>query len=106
MLVQVNAAIDQRQGVMAEDACALAGRIGALKHLALCGVMAMGPRDARDAPSAFARARMTFEELRRQHPDIDTLSMGMSDDLESAVAAGSTMVRVGTALFGARPPKG
>jgi hypothetical protein len=43
-----------------------------------------------------------FAELRRQYPDIDTLSMGMSKDLEAAILEGSTMVRIGTALFGPR----
>ena len=54
---------------------------------------------------AFARTRELFDALRHDHPDIDTLSMGMSDDCAIAIAEGATMVRVGTALFGARPAK-
>jgi uncharacterized pyridoxal phosphate-containing UPF0001 family protein len=54
---------------------------------------------------AFRRARQLFEALSARHPGVDTLSMGMSDDLETAIAEGATMVRVGTALFGARPRK-
>jgi PLP dependent protein len=50
----------------------------------------------------FAGARHEFERLRVSHPTLDTLSMGMSDDFEAAIAAGSTMVRLGTALFGPR----
>ena len=52
--------------------------------------------------AAFARMRGLFDALREAHPQVDTLSMGMSDDIELAVAEGATMVRVGTALFGAR----
>jgi hypothetical protein len=53
---------------------------------------------------SFARARQLFETLRQRHPEVDTLSMGMSGDLEAAIAEGSTLVRVGTAIFGARTP--
>ena len=55
------------------------------------------------APKAGTSA--LHEALRAAHPQADTLSMGMSDDLEAAIAAGSTLVRVGSAIFGARPPK-
>ena len=47
-----------------------------------------------------------FDTLATRHPTMDTLSMGMSDDFEIAIAEGATMVRVGTALFGARPARG
>lgn len=47
-----------------------------------------------------------YSELASQYPSVDTLSMGMSNDLEAAIKAGSTMVRIGTALFGARDKKG
>jgi uncharacterized pyridoxal phosphate-containing UPF0001 family protein len=53
--------------------------------------------------AAFVRMRDLFEALRADHPDIDTLSMGMSDDFELAIAEGATLVRIGTALFGVRP---
>jgi len=46
-----------------------------------------------------------FDALAARHPTVDTLSMGMSDDLELAVAEGATLVRVGTALFGERPAR-
>ena len=52
--------------------------------------------------AAFVRMRGLFEALRARYPGVDTLSMGMSDDLELAIAEGATMVRVGSALFGAR----
>lgn len=105
VLVQVNVAQDQRQGVLPDDLPAFVDGLGGMRNLAVRGLMAMGPTKMRDAPQAFARARACFEQLRRAHQHIDTLSMGMSDDLESAVAAGSTMVRVGSALFGARPAR-
>ena len=60
------------------------------------------PRADRDPQPAFARVRALFEALRADHPALDTLSMGMSADLEAAIAEGATIVRVGTALFGAR----
>jgi PLP dependent protein len=52
-----------------------------------------------------AQARALFDQLRASGLPLDTLSMGMTGDLEAAVAAGSTMVRIGTAIFGARPAK-
>jgi hypothetical protein len=51
---------------------------------------------------AFARMRVLFDRLCAEHAGVDTLSMGMSDDFALAIAEGATMVRVGTALFGAR----
>ncbi len=51
---------------------------------------------------AFRRMEHLFDALRAQYPQVDTLSMGMSEDFTIAVAEGATMVRVGTALFGAR----
>jgi uncharacterized pyridoxal phosphate-containing UPF0001 family protein len=50
--------------------------------------------------------RALFDALRAAHPSVDTLSMGMSDDAALAIAEGATMVRIGTALFGARPTPG
>jgi uncharacterized pyridoxal phosphate-containing UPF0001 family protein len=54
----------------------------------------------------FRQTRQLFDELRNAGHAIDTLSMGMSDDFELAVEEGSTMVRIGTALFGPRPVAG
>jgi uncharacterized pyridoxal phosphate-containing UPF0001 family protein len=64
--------------------------------------MAVAPRGADPAP-AFARLAALGERLRADHPEAGELSAGMSGDLEQAVAAGATIVRVGTALFGERP---
>lgn len=52
----------------------------------------------------FSRVRSIYTDLQAAGFDLDTLSIGMSDDLESAIAEGSTMLRVGSALFGRRPP--
>ena len=55
--------------------------------------------------NAFARTKQLFDEIKQHHPELsdwDTLSMGMSGDMTEAIANGSTMVRVGTAIFGAR----
>jgi uncharacterized pyridoxal phosphate-containing UPF0001 family protein len=77
----------------------------ALPRLRLRGLMAIPePAQGFDAQRAPHRAlRLLQQQLQAQGLELDTLSMGMSDDLEAAVAEGSTMVRVGTAVFGARP---
>ena len=95
-----------RAGVAAADLPALAARVAELPRLKLRGLMFMPHASlGEDALRLeFRRVRRLFDELRATGYDCDTLSMGMSDDLEMAVAEGSTMVRVGTALFGARHP--
>jgi uncharacterized pyridoxal phosphate-containing UPF0001 family protein len=76
-----------------------------LPNLRLRGVMAVGPADPAKVPGAFAQANATFASLRDAIEGEPILSLGMTGDLEAAVAAGSTMVRLGTALFGERPVK-
>lgn len=106
--IQVN--IDggaNKAGVMPEETLALAREIAPLPGLALRGLMTI-PEPAADFESQRAvhlRARALFDQLRAQGLALDTLSMGMTSDLEAAIAAGSTMVRVGTAIFGGRPMK-
>lgn len=93
-----------KSGVTPAELPALASAVAALPRLKLRGLMAI-PEPAPDAESAravFAQMRVLFEALNTQGLGLDTLSMGMSDDLEPAVAAGSTMVRVGRGVFGAR----
>ena len=58
--------------------------------------------NAAEQRQAFAELRQLFEQLKATHPQLDTLSMGMSGDMEAAIAEGSTIVRIGTAIFGAR----
>ena len=106
VLVQVN--IDDessKHGCVPSEVPALVAAIRAAPSLRLRGLMAIPaphaePERRRDA---FARMRRLFDTVAGQDPAIDTLSMGMSDDLELAIAEGATMVRVGSALFGARP---
>ena len=103
--IQVNiGAEDTKSGCEPAQASALAHLIASLPGLRLRGLMAI-PRPETD-PAAqqaqFALVRELFERLRAEGLALDTLSMGMSDDLEAAVAQGATIVRVGSALFGRR----
>ena len=105
LLIQVN--IDDeasKSGCRPDEVIALAGQIEGFPNLRLRGLMAIpAPHDepAAGVP-ALAAMRTLFERLREAHPSIDTLSMGMSDDFELAIAQGATMVRIGSALFGPR----
>ena len=106
--IQVN--IDggaNKSGVAPGEALALARAVAALPQLKLRGLMSI-PEIAPDfeaARAVHASARALFDQLNADGLGLDTLSMGMSDDLEAAIAAGSTMVRIGTAIFGSRAPK-
>jgi pyridoxal phosphate enzyme (YggS family) len=105
VLIQVN--IDDeasKSGCAPAAVDGLAAAIAAAPHLALRGLMAI-PAPTADMGSrrtAFARMRQLYDRLRHVHRGIDTLSMGMSEDFELAIAEGATLVRLGTALFGAR----
>lgn len=98
---------DSKSGIGADEVAAVAAAIAQLPRLRLRGLMTIPP--ASDDPAEqrrwFTEARAVYERLRAQQPAIDTLSMGMSGDLEAAIAEGSTMIRVGSALFGPRPQK-
>lgn len=99
VLIQVNISAEPtKSGAAPAEVMRLAKAVAALPRLQLRGLMAI-PRAA--AASDFARMNELFNDLRGTFA-MDTLSMGMSDDLEAAIAQGSTMVRVGTAIFGAR----
>lgn len=96
-----------KSGVTPGEALALARAVAALPRLSLRGLMAI-PEPAPDFEAAHAvhmRARALFDHMNAAGLGLDTLSLGMSADLEAAIAAGSTMVRVGSAIFGGRPPK-
>lgn len=93
-----------KSGVHPDEVAALAQAVTALPRLQLRGLMAI-PAPAEDVAeqrAAFARLRGVFEQLKRRGLQLDTLSMGMSHDFESAILEGSTIVRVGTAIFGSR----
>ncbi|MCB9734928.1 MAG: YggS family pyridoxal phosphate-dependent enzyme [Deltaproteobacteria bacterium] len=94
----------QKAGVLPEGLDALADRVAASPRLALRGVMAIPAQGERDAVrAAFDRVRQAAETVRdRVSGGPPVLSMGMSGDFEDAIACGSTLVRVGTALFGPR----
>lgn len=97
-----------KSGVAPDQALALAQAVAALPRLQVRGLMCI-PEPAPDFVAAcaiFTRARALFDHLNVAGMGLDTLSMGMSADLEAAVASGSTLVRVGSAIFGARayPP--
>ncbi|WP_291448776.1 YggS family pyridoxal phosphate-dependent enzyme [Desulfovibrio sp.] len=110
VLMEVNVAAEpQKSGIMAEDLPALADYIvESCPHLELRGLMCLPPVfDAGEAARPhFARLRVLCEELRaRLGLPLPELSMGMSGDFEAAVAEGATMVRIGTDIFGPRPPR-
>ncbi|CAN5708884.1 YggS family pyridoxal phosphate-dependent enzyme [soil metagenome] len=92
-----------RGGAPPDGLAALADALDAAVQLRLVGLMAVAPAGADPAP-AFARLAELAAALRRDHPGARWLSAGMSGDLEAAVAAGATHVRVGGALLGTRPP--
>lgn len=93
-----------KSGVAPADAPALAREVAALPRLVLRGLMSIPePSEDVDAQRAAHRTlRELFETLRAEGLALDTLSMGMSADLEAAVLEGATVVRIGTAIFGAR----
>ncbi len=103
--IQVNVSGEQtKSGVSLDEAAALAHRVAELPKLRLRGLMAI-PEPVEDFDAqriAFRRLREAFEQLNKEGLSLDTLSMGMSHDLEAAIAEGATMVRVGTAIFGER----
>lgn len=93
---------DSKSGCQPDQLPALVQQISQLPNLQLRGLMII---PAKNSPTAFIKTRQLFEQHRHYHAhpaQWDTLSMGMSGDLEQAIAAGSTIVRVGTAIFGAR----
>lgn len=105
VLIQVNVSGEaSKSGVAPGDERALAAAIRTLPRLQLRGLMTI-PEPTTDVSvqrARFAHLRELLRPLQAADAAVDTLSMGMSDDLEAAIAEGATMVRVGTAIFGAR----
>ena len=93
-----------KSGAVESELPELARQVAALPNLRLRGLMAIpeASKDEAQQRAAFARLRTLFESLRAQGLALDTLSMGMSGDLSAAVAEGATIVRIGSAIFGAR----
>lgn len=105
VLIQVNISDENsKSGIALEELDALAADVAALPRLTLRGLMAIpAPESSYERQFAVAQQMaVAFEALKARYETVDTLSLGMSDDMEAAIAAGSTMVRVGTAIFGAR----
>ncbi|MGC6360196.1 YggS family pyridoxal phosphate-dependent enzyme [Bisgaard Taxon 45] len=107
VLIQINISDeDSKSGIQPNEMLELAKHIQTLPHLCLRGLMAI-PAPTDDLAiqeQAFTQMNVLFKQLKQALPDaqIDTLSMGMSDDMATAIECGSTMVRIGTAIFGAR----
>jgi PLP dependent protein len=108
LLMQVNASEEPSKfGVAVGAAVHLAEQIDSMPNLQLTGLMTMGPLDQPEAKvrQAFSRTRELFEEMKWHKiggAGLKHISMGMSDDFELAIAEGSTMVRIGTLLFGGK----
>lgn len=103
--IQVN--IDDeasKSGVSADNCLELAAEIARLDRLRLRGLMVIPAKQSNEAAQrdSLRRARELFDKLQQQFASVDTLSMGMTGDLKAAIAEGSTLVRIGTALFGQR----
>lgn len=108
LCLQVNIDLEAtKAGVTSENLFELAAAVQPLENIQLRGLMVI-PKATDDSDlqhDAFQRAHTLFIQLQQRFPGIDTLSMGMTADFETAIAEGSTLVRVGTALFGDRAPK-
>lgn len=102
--LQVNISGEEsKSGIAAEDLKELVEFINSCEHLTLRGLMAIPEKNA--LTDSFEKMQQLFVKLKTEQSNIDTLSMGMSGDLTAAIAKGSTMVRVGSAIFGAREDK-
>lgn len=105
--IQVNISGEHsKSGIAPRQLADFAAALRDMPRLRLRGLMTVPAQTADfiEQHAAFARLKTLYDVLRADGYPLDTLSMGMSDDLEAAVAAGATLVRVGTALFGKRPP--
>ena len=103
--IQINISGEaSKSGVAADDVEALASQIAKLPHLRLRGLMVIpAPSNSfKEQRAAFAKVSQIQDQLNQQGYKLDTLSMGMSGDMEAAIAEGATIVRIGTAIFGLR----
>lgn len=106
--IQINISGEEsKSGILVEELDPLAKEIANLPGLTLRGIMAIpsNTEDQTALKTEFAQLQSLFKQLQSQYDNIDTLSMGMSADLALAIEYGSTMVRLGTAIFGARQKK-
>lgn len=105
VLIQINISDENsKSGIALSELETLAAEVAVLPGITLRGLMAI-PAPESEYARQFAVAQqmaVAFAQLKTVYPTVDTLSLGMSDDMPAAIAAGSTMVRIGTAIFGAR----
>ncbi|MCG7499025.1 YggS family pyridoxal phosphate-dependent enzyme [Vibrio sp. Of7-15] len=105
VLIQVNTSGEaSKSGTTDEQVLELAAAIETMPNIELRGLMSIPANVSTydEQLAAFSHLAALQEQLKEQYPQIDTLSMGMSGDMDAAITAGSTMVRIGTAIFGAR----
>ncbi|VEI21148.1 Predicted enzyme with a TIM-barrel fold [Serratia plymuthica] len=105
VLIQINISDEQsKSGIVLAELPALAEAVAALPNVTLRGLMAIPApeEDYQRQLAVFGQMSDAFLALQQRYPQVDTLSMGMTDDMAAAIAAGSTLVRIGTAIFGAR----
>jgi pyridoxal phosphate enzyme (YggS family) len=103
--VQLNLTGEQsKSGIAKDELAALLEKMADLPHLRLRGLMTMPPADASPdlQHQVFAQLKQLLEEMNRLGHSLDSLSMGMSGDMQAAICEGATMVRIGTAIFGPR----
>lgn len=95
---------DTKSGCAADDLDSLAASVSAMDQLTLRGIMAIpAPQTDVDAQRAvFSKLNSLYQDIKASHPTVDTLSMGMTADMDAAITEGATMVRIGTAIFGQR----
>ncbi len=106
--IQVNVDNEtSKAGVTLDEVEDLANELAGLENISLRGLMAIphASSDINEQRHSFAKLRKKLEHLNQGGFELDTLSMGMSNDLEAAIAEGATIVRVGTAIFGKRDTK-
>lgn len=106
--IQVNVSYETtKSGIVQQALEEFAAQLSGLPHLRLRGLMAIPQKtdDIKQQRAMFAGLRQMFDDLNQRGYDLDTLSMGMTSDLEAAVLEGATLVRVGTGLFGSRTGK-
>jgi pyridoxal phosphate enzyme (YggS family) len=104
--VQVNLSQEQsKSGTTLKNTADICALVAQLPGLTLRGLMAIPAPESnyQDQRASFNELNLEFRALAARYPTMDTLSMGMSNDFEAAIAEGSTMIRIGTALFGSRP---
>lgn len=105
VLIQINISDENsKSGITLEEVNELAAQVAQLPNLVLRGLMTIpAPEtDYEHQCAAFHQMEYAFEQLKASYSTVDTLSMGMTDDMRAAIHCGSTLVRIGTAIFGAR----